>query len=202
MTPTAALLSGTREAAKLLGVRCGDRDARSRENRGHRGGSGRRARQHPGDGTPDFRDVARAGDRARKTGEKSLKPGASRDGAKTTACAEPDLMRSGAFKYTARPSPNCRRVRGAAGSTPRGVAQPGRALRSGRIGRRFKSCHPDQLSQLLKPSHPFTAKASRALEAGRSQRMPSAPISEGAALGLTRGSPRQPSLQPSQRFVT
>jgi len=26
----------------------------------------------------------------------------------------------------------------------RGVAQPGRALRSGRRGRRFKSCHPDQ----------------------------------------------------------
>lgn len=27
----------------------------------------------------------------------------------------------------------------------RGVAQPGRALRSGRRGHRFKSCHPDQL---------------------------------------------------------
>ncbi len=27
----------------------------------------------------------------------------------------------------------------------RNVAQPGRALRSGRRGRRFKSCHSDQL---------------------------------------------------------
>ena len=32
-----------------------------------------------------------------------------------------------------------------AGITIRGVAQPGRALRSGRRSRRFKSCHPDQL---------------------------------------------------------
>ena len=31
-------------------------------------------------------------------------------------------------------------------SLPRGVAQPGRALRSGRRGHRFKSCHPDQKS--------------------------------------------------------
>lgn len=29
----------------------------------------------------------------------------------------------------------------------RGVAQFGRALRSGRRGRRFKSCHPDQKRQ-------------------------------------------------------
>ena len=31
----------------------------------------------------------------------------------------------------------------------RGVAQPGRALRSGRRSRRFKSCHPDHLNQLV-----------------------------------------------------
>src|SRR6185369_13891091 len=30
----------------------------------------------------------------------------------------------------------------------RGVAQPGRALRSGRRGRRFKSYHPDQFQEL------------------------------------------------------
>lgn len=34
------------------------------------------------------------------------------------------------------------------GCSARGVAQPGRALRSGRRGHRFKSCHPDQLSCL------------------------------------------------------
>src|SRR5690554_428676 len=33
------------------------------------------------------------------------------------------------------------------GSIPRGVAQPGRALRSGRRSRRFKSCLPDHLQQ-------------------------------------------------------
>jgi hypothetical protein len=32
------------------------------------------------------------------------------------------------------------------GRGPRGVAQLGSALRSGRRGRRFKSCHPDQLA--------------------------------------------------------
>ncbi len=39
----------------------------------------------------------------------------------------------------------------------RSVAQPGSAPRSGRGGRRFKSCHSDQLFQLLSspaPSHP------------------------------------------------
>ncbi len=32
---------------------------------------------------------------------------------------------------------------------PRGVAQPGSALRSGRRGRRFKSSHPDQTAEAL-----------------------------------------------------
>ncbi len=31
----------------------------------------------------------------------------------------------------------------------RGVAQPGRVLRSGRRSRRFKSSHPDQIAQKI-----------------------------------------------------
>src|SRR5262245_34367012 len=63
-----------------------------------------------------------------------------------------DLPRPGAFSTLRAPrriaaAPEARR------STPRGVAQPGRALRSGRRSRRFKSCHPDQF-QLLSRIEP------------------------------------------------
>ena len=33
----------------------------------------------------------------------------------------------------------------------RGIAQSGRALRSGRRGRRFESCYPDQLNKKCHP---------------------------------------------------
>src|SRR5947207_14435636 len=39
----------------------------------------------------------------------------------------------------------------------RGVAQPGRALRSGRRGRRFKSYHPDQHQSVIRDSYPCLA---------------------------------------------
>ena len=47
---------------------------------------------------------------------------------------------------------SCRRERLTAGNIPenRGVAQFGRALRSGRRGRRFKSCRIDFLSDKIK----------------------------------------------------
>src|SRR5690606_19630299 len=44
---------------------------------------------------------------------------------------------------------------------PRGVAQPGRALRSGRRSRRFKSCLPDQIRRRTPPpgaAFPFAAR--------------------------------------------
>ena len=46
-------------------------------------------------------------------------------------------------------APNVDRLNGVARivACPRDVAQPGRALRSGRRGRRFKSCHPDSPSK-------------------------------------------------------
>ena len=46
-------------------------------------------------------------------------------------------------------APNVDRSNGVARivACPRDVAQPGRALRSGRRGRRFKSCHPDSKSK-------------------------------------------------------
>ena len=43
-------------------------------------------------------------------------------------------------------SPSAPRAGTIAGPSTRGVAQLGRALRSGRRGRRFKSCHPDFLA--------------------------------------------------------
>ena len=55
----------------------------------------------------------------------------------------------GGLQYTARPAfPAASSFPGSADpaiSGSRGVAQPGRALRSGRRCRRFKSCHPDHL---------------------------------------------------------
>ena len=47
-------------------------------------------------------------------------------------------------QYTARPAALAARTEMRRGLAEiRGVAQPGRALRSGRRSRRFKSCHPD-----------------------------------------------------------
>jgi ribosomal protein S27E len=45
------------------------------------------------------------------------------------------------------PAPVLYNSRPSSGPHFRGVAQPGRALRSGRRGRRFKSSHPDQLQK-------------------------------------------------------
>src|SRR3546814_10452153 len=63
------------------------------------------------------------------------------------------------------------------GSPSRGVAQPGRALRSGRRSRRFKSCLPDQLNQRVRrnrlaPVFSYPAVFAATVENGTHENLP------------------------------
>ena len=126
MSPAAALLSGTREAAKLLGV---EDDVGTLE-----AGKVADIVAVPGNVLSDIHAtehpvfVMHLGHvwccRRRE-------PNAARQ----------DLKAAGPVQYTARPAASL--LWPGPVSPIRGVAQPGRALRSGRRSRRFKSCHPD-----------------------------------------------------------
>ena len=79
-----------------------------------------------------------------------LRSSASADGGNYAGFAATTLVRT-----VRKPTALCHNTR------PRGVAQPGRALRSGRRGRRFKSYHPDQFP--LRNQSPRSTRATPAL---------------------------------------
>ena len=97
----------------------------------------------------------------------------ARGGARVTslrACPAPAVQRikSPSFPATHAASgrhPGAADVKLAASllAARRGVAQPGRALRSGRRGRRFKSCHPDHLEQRPGPRRSAWRRRTRGL---------------------------------------
>ena len=87
----------------------------------------------------------------------------------------------------------CRKVSWVRVRSYRGVAQPGRALRSGRRGRRFKSYHPDSFTSPLGPSVGGLVSFRRSGAALRAPRLLAPPSASLAGLGFDSG--LRPSLQ-------